>query len=1043
MNPEVLRLGASAGSGKTYELARRYLVLLDRVCTNASRRTTAGCSGIAGEDGGVGSLLAITFTNKAAAEMKERILLFLKRIAFGDMPESERESRFRFLSRARAHQLLCLLIRDFSRFHVKTIDSFMTSILKAFAVDADLSPDFRLSLTSDDLYRLAVEDMLSSGYDALDQLEDLVLREISRRGGTVVKGFDAERIVRRAVDRLHRHRDTINLELIEAGKSAVDDLSRELATKAELLVRRMVAVDTGKCWDGRSFKGLAVLSGLEKGKYPPWMQDGRSVESLASTGAEITGLDELDAMLGAVQELWSRLSIEKAIAELQSGVHVYRRIRWREDELVRQLSRFEIRDMATRIHALLNQWEASAAFCRLGERYQHYLVDEFQDTSRAQWNALAPLVINSLSQGGSLFLVGDVKQAIYGWRGGDFRLFSDVLLRNDDPGRPADVMPVCDPVPAENIRQDKLEHNFRSMAEIVRFNNRLFATLAAADVPVDHGRETLQQVFADVEQQMDGGEGGYVHIRELSAEDDLDQRKHHVRTVVEAAAARYGAGSILVLARVSDRVREIAGWLREWELPFVTEESLRLFANPTVKGLLNLLSYLVLPDGEMYLWGVVEMGWFDLLDEQETAILSGAADGTGTPGNPGSERWKDRIARLLPDRFDALMGPLDRIRSGGSVHEQLSELIRAYGLMNGRDRVYLDRFRELVLQLEVEGAADPPMLVESLYERMGETALTMPVHHGAIRVMTIHKAKGLEAPVVILPFVDWELNRKRTTVLGQLGEDPVQYLEINEKLARENAALASLFEAYRTKETVENINMLYVAMTRARAELHICCEPDTAGNDVNRILHFMLNRGGFQLAEGELLLGHPERGEPVAMAEPVKDKGFLRRAADLLVIRDRPELPVSDWTARFRGTLLHEALRTIEALPADEDSSLADIAASALATAAARLGVGRRIVDQQQLQERLSACLAQLRPWLTAPARSWTEKEFIGPGGDVIRVDRLVSHEDQWTVMDYKTGQPDAHHERQIRRYQRVLKSIGIAAKPLLVYLDSGEVRHV
>lgn len=1043
MNPEVLRLSASAGSGKTYELARRYLALLDRVCTDAGHRTMSGCTGFAGESGGVGSLLAITFTNKAAAEMKERILLFLKRIAFGDMPEPERQSRFRFLDRARAHQLLCLLIRDFSRFHVKTIDSFMTSILKAFAVDADLSPDFRLSLTSDDLYRLAVEDLLSSGYDALQQLEDLVMREISRKGGTMVKGFDAERIVRRAVDRLHRHRDTINPEQITGVGSAVDVLSRELAAKAEALVRKMVAVDTGKSWHGGRFKGLAVLPGIEKGKYPPWMQDGRSVESLKLKDAEIPGLDELETMLNAVQELWSRLSIEKAIAELQSGIHVYRRVRRREDDLVRQLSRFEIRDMASRIHTLLSQWEASAAFCRLGERYQHYLVDEFQDTSRAQWNALAPLVINSLSEGGSLFLVGDVKQAIYGWRGGDFRLFSDVLLRTDDSRRPADVMAVCDPVPAENVRQDKLASNFRSMAEIVGFNNRLFATLALPGVPVNYGLETLQEVFADVKQKTDGGDGGLVRIRELVSDDDPDHRKHHVRTVVENAVQRHGAGGILILARVSDQVREIAGWLREWERPFVTEESLRLFANPTVKGLLNLLSYLILPDGEMYLWGVIEMGWFGLLDEAETSILTDVPGGSTSTGERDRESWKDRFARLLPDRFDALMAPLDRIRSDGSVHEQLSELIRAYGLMNGSDRVYLDRFRELVLQLELEGAADPPRLVESLYDRMGETALTMPVHHGAIRVMTIHKAKGLEAPVVILPFVDWALNRKRTTVLGQVGENPVQYLEMNETLAQADPGLASIFERYRTRETVENINMLYVAMTRARLELHICCEPDDTDNDVNHILHYMLNCAGYELTDGELALGQPEAGDPVIPDEPVADNWFLRRAADLLVIRDRPELPVSDWTARFRGTLLHEALRRIQSLPADENAVLDDIAADALCKASARLGVAGGIVDQQQLRKRLSACLEQLRPWLTVPARSWTEKEFIGAGGEVIRVDRLVFHDDQWTVMDYKTGQPDAQHERQIRRYQRILKSIGISAKPMLVYLDSGEVRHV
>lgn len=1036
MKNGIIRVQASAGSGKTYNLSKRYVELLAGICDEASvgdPPAPHACIPMDGKAGDPASLLAITFTNKAAAEMKERILLFLKRIAFHDLPESDRQRDFPFLSSGQAFQLLTRVIREFGRFNVKTIDAFMHSILKSFSVDLGLLPDFRLSLKTDDIHDMAMEELFEQGRSEMRVLEDLVLRECELFDA---KGFDAEGIVCRAVRRLRDH-DVETEELPPGQGRELDQNKKTLVTDAIHWLESVMQAADGVL-NRRIFQQERDRDKLEQGKWPGWIQGDYTLREKLKKGTELPEAERFQRELDSLRKRWCRFKLEEAVVAMKSGVSVYRDVGRREAELTRKLNRFEIREMAESIQKMLASLGASAAFCRLGEQYVHYLIDEFQDTSRSQWNALAPLVGNSLAAGGSLYLVGDTKQAIYGWRGGDYRLFEDVVGREPQ----SDLTGVVDSVPDSNLVQHSLAHNFRSREEIVSFNNRVFQSLAAGSVTLSEGVGTLKQIYGNVEQKPAGKKGGYIQVDRWLEGDKSEAARTWMMENVASLLDRKDPGDILVLARQTKEVREIASWLAEMEIPFVTEDSLKLYGNSSVKSLLNLFAYLVLPDGDFHLSGVIENGWFGRLDPATTASVLVRRQ-QGREGGPESENWAQWMEREEPDLHERLVVPLRAARLAGSAYEQVSELVRQLDLLSGPDGVFVQRFLEQVWSLEEEGTIDPAQVVRTQFDRLSETVLAMPVHHGAIRVMTIHKAKGLESPVVMLPFTEWELTHNRAAIIGRTEEGYT--VRITSDLAACDATLDRTYREYRTRETVESINMLYVALTRASDELYVLVPETKSGiaGTAGAVLNQMLLQAGLLHADeaggrwGAPVKGNPFKGEK--SASPVIQ---LVRATDRLIVQDRTDDRFQDVGGRMRGTLFHEALRGIHRI-SDDDPDLDALAAGSLRRAAARLGFHETVLKIEPLVPLMAETLQLLLPWFTGSLKAWNEKELVLGDGSIIRVDRLVYKANVWTILDYKTGHPEAVHHKQLKRYARALGEIGVTPELVLVYLDQGEVVHV
>jgi len=1047
---EIIQVQASAGSGKTYELSRRYIEILTKLLrdgTCGKKKQRQSCRMDADGGNGPESVLAITFTNKAAAEMKERILYLLKRIAFRDNPD--KLSGFDFLDGETATELLSSILRDFSDFQVKTIDSFMNNILKAFSVDAGLFPDFKLEFDADDVFSLAIETMFDTRPDLLPVLKDMLAVVLSLDDSQ--SGFDPRRLTEKLLMKLKKFENEIDCSRLgRVPRFDAAPVLKILKENAIALIKEMSELGKG-VFNGRSFAPNRDFSKIDHyGEFPKWMINGRPLADLKNKNAEVPTLADLQDKLDAFHLLYREYVISRAVEAFRAPVQVFKEYRGLEQRFFKELNRFEINKMAPVIRGLLEEAGAPVAFCRLGEQYDHYLVDEFQDTSRSQWYAMAPLVANSLSKAGSLFFVGDTKQAIYGWRGGDYKLFNDILKQEEIR------LPV-----GENFKTAPLGINYRSAREIVDFNNNLFSEKGIRSLADTLNLPDLTEIYQNAHQnQADNAVNGMVNAQHFQSTDKNalhDEIEEWSRNTIRDAVSRFGAGNVLILARVKDKVRTIAGWLVDLNIPFVTEDSLKLFGNPTVKSLLALLSAMVLPSPDSYLLGLVETGFFGKLpDKDSTNLLRAYATASRKEGDVQADLF---IKNNAPEFYDRWLAPLAALRATHSGYELATRLVSFLQLEQGPERNLIDRFLEEILALEENGVTDTVDIVNYLYEKMDDISLSMPETKDVVRVMTIHKAKGLESPVVIIPFLDWKLISNRSIIIGEAEPESGKYLQITNSIAKLEPSLAQIYQDARDRETIENINLMYVALTRAGKELYIGIPPGippvsskTVSSAVSGLFQQMMETAGFDFDEsGHFLLGTPasesksgsvgiqktKDGQTIKLLQPT-----LRSASSLLSYADSRDESF-EFEARLRGTLLHKAMSFFRYVNAGEWKRLDTVAKQALERAAASLGIDMDPAHLKEDIEGVSRTLLALKAWFSPDLTAWNEKEFVGSGGEMIRVDRIVKEQSRYIVIDYKTGSPNPRYHNQIKRYLKILRPLEGPVEGVLAYLDSGEVEHV
>ncbi len=1043
---EIVQVQASAGSGKTYELSRRYIEILTKLLrdsTSGKKKQRQSCRMDADGGNGPESVLAITFTNKAAAEMKERILYLLKRIAFRDNPD--KLSGFDFLDSNTATELLSAILLDFSDFQVKTIDSFMNNILKAFSVDAGLFPDFQLEFDADDVFRLAIETMFDTRPDLLPVLKDMLTSVLSQ--DNTQSGFDPRRLTEKLLTKLKKFENEIDCSRLgRVPRFDAAPVLKILKENAIALINEMKGLGKG-IFNGRSFAPDRHFPKIDHDEeFPNWMIDGRPLADLKNKNAEVPTIAVLQEKLDDFRLLYREYAISKAVEAFRAPVHVFKEYRELEQRFFKELNRFEINKMAPVIHGLLEEAGAPVAFCRLGEQYDHYLVDEFQDTSRSQWDAMVPLVANSLSKAGSLFFVGDTKQAIYGWRGGDYKLFNDVLKQEEIR------LPV-----GENFKTAPLGINYRSAKEIVDFNNNLFSEKGIKSLADTLKLADLMEIYQNAHQnQAENAVNGMVNVQRFHSTDKdalHDEIEEWGQEVIRDAVSRFGAGNVLILARVKDKVRTIAGWLVDLNIPFVTEDSLKLFGNSTVKSLLALLSAMVLPSPDNYLLGLIETGFFGKLSETDsTDLLRAYAAASRKKEDVHAD---SHIKNNAPEFYDRWMAPLATLKATHSGYELATRLVSFLQLEQCPERNLIDRFLEEILALEENGVTDTVDIVNYLYEKMDDISLSMPETKDVVRVMTIHKAKGLESPVVIIPFLGWKLNSPKSIIIGEAEPESGKYLQITKSIADLEPSLAQIYQDARDRETIENINLMYVALTRAGKELHIGIPPvssRTVNSAISGLFQQMMETAGLEFDEsGHFGVGTPaSEGKGTSVDPQDKTMGdmgellqpILRSASDLLSYADSQDESF-EFEARLRGTLLHKAMSFFRYLNAAEWSRLDTIAKQALERAAASLGIDMDPAHLQEDIDAVSRTLLALKEWFSPDLTAWNEKEFVGSGGEMIRVDRIVKEQFRYLVIDYKTGSPNPRYHNQIRRYLKILRPLEGPVEGMLAYLDSGEVEHV
>lgn len=845
---------ASAGSGKTFRLAVEYITLL---VVNPMEYQ---------------NILAVTFTNKATAEMKQRILSTLYGIAVRlkdtnkyvkpilDNVESMKtmsqyqDEPYKFalemiddnVLRIRAKEALSNIIHDYSRFRVETIDSFFQGVVREIANELELSTNMKIEIDETEVLSDAVDDII----DNLDErsnefksivnfIEEKIRNNRSWQVDETVKSFGRnifkesylthEEDVRRRMtnyENIHKYRHII--------KSHLD---RFVDGVKEMEVKFYEACNN--CgFDDKSIK-KDIFTFFDK------VRD-RKIEDLATTFSDSKRalIDNADGWLKKTCKNREALLIEvervlipilretfdrydKCLKHLQTvtaiNQHLYSLTLLNEiSDTVKKLNndsnRFLLSETANFLRNVINDQNIPFIYEKTGAVIKHIMIDEFQDTSTLQWGNFKPLVLNCLSVGGSGLIVGDVKQSIYRFRNSDWQILNNI---NDD----AELKNKIGKIPAE--------YNFRSSKNVVDFNNALFENaieiLQLRCSRISTAYNGMRQIAKNEE------EVGYVKIENIDyhsiKKDNIpdcwdketpavygDATLQRIQlSVKELMDNGVDANDITILIRTNKEVPLISDYFASHsdvvDVKVVSDDAFRLDASPAVNIIIYALRALASQDDKLYLATLAYYYQAEVLNRQSIK------------DNLSSIFLCSKIEDIdnyLPNRFRTMeRGNMQYM----ALTEQIENIYQIFQLrrINGQD-AYLFFFNDLAEQFCEDNQAD----LDTFLQIWDEKLCTKTIPNGAadgVRIMTMHKSKGLEFHSVIIPSCSWKIEPKSTEIIWcKPNEKPynsMPLLPISVSKATNNSIFANDREEEELNTLVDNVNVLYVAFTRAKHNLVI------------------------------------------------------------------------------------------------------------------------------------------------------------------------------------------------------------------------------
>ena len=1007
--PDFTLVSASAGSGKTRTLTHRYLqlVLSDRI-----RHT------------GLENILAITFTNNAAVEMKRRILSSLKEATFGN-PETlhdleELLSLRRDLLQLHAAGLVDEILDSYSDFHIQTIDSFLARVLKVSALEFGLPSQFQIVLDSAALLdnafvsfaeRLAIDRSLRQ---LVEDLIELINDTQSGDRRFIWNPYDA---IAAEVRNIYRRLSS------SIGQLHVDAVSIDFQTLEKQILQIILAIDAAAQASGFSVTAnyQKIIDTAREGDFTLATDKklGQKVLKKATGPA-------YDATLGGVEELQNELMQAYSRYVLARAEHYYRPYSQAYlllsdtiEEVKRQRNEIDLGEASKRLATSLRQDLVPEIYFSLGERIHHYLIDEFQDTNRIQWIALRPLIEESLGKEGSLFLVGDTKQAIYTFRGGDWQIMARMLRQEEFPSV------ACRPL--------TLPLNYRSDEAIVRFAEKVFQEIVPQQLEHDaadlSGLASFEQ---DVPLKSRGK--GYVEVNSFDPPEertDDPPEKHRILNIINDCIGRgYRYRDIAILTPRNSDVVRVSGWLNKHGLRFLSHSSLDIRTRRITGELFALLKFLDSPIDDLSFSTVLLSRLFaaavkrPITEEIRRFLFE---------QHQSRDRFRslyvafrEAYPKLWQESFEHLLNVVGYM----PVYDLLAEVYRAFSVFDiqNAEEATLVKLQEVVREFESKGNNNLKDFLWYAETESDDDSWDIAVAPGedAITVMTIHKAKGLGYPIVILLFYDGPSQPNNLFVEEQDGS--VQLLRITSKWAEANDHLREIYEANKTLRLVDDLNKLYVALTRAEREMYVVSIKARKATSPSRFFPV-----------GPYRDGSPSRMDS---REPEQEHVAAIRHCATRGIRQVPDAGRISLEEAKRGEFIHAVLSRIEFIAVDSERQIDE------ALEFCRLDV-RESFDLPSIKTKILALLGNPEVALLFAQRAGryikNEQEITAADGQLHRLDRMVIDNDIVTVIDYKTGSESEEHHAQVRSYIRLAQELypRRTARGLLAYVDLNVVRRV
>lgn len=969
-------LKASAGSGKTYNLAREYIrLILQSDKPDAYRH-----------------VLAVTFTNKATDEMKRRILQELNVLATN--PEASPYEELRPLQR-RARQQLSAILHDYSAFAVSTIDRFFQQTLRAFSRELGQFAHYQVQLDREALVAESVDrvlDQLSEQDHALlDWLSRSVKEDLRQNGKFSLEGRlnevagslsalpEGQTFPRERLDRLR-----------EACQAVEADFEKQVQAAAQACLDALTQAGVDPAESNRGF--LTHLYAYAEGQVPvdkpkdsflakapdPALWFAKSKDKLRQ---QAEGLLEapLQAFLACFGPPFQLYSTARILQGQLYGLGVAEELRSAWTQIQKEKNILSLDDSNTLLRQLIDGTDAPFIYEKMGVRYENFLLDEFQDTADIQWENFRPLLLNSESAGFSSLVVGDVKQSIYRWRGSDWDLLGSRLEQE-----------------FREVKVRVLDGNHRTCREIVEFNNAFFPFAAEQ---LDHllGEDPAQQgslsdlyKYKDVHQEVRTLDTAPGSVEVLFTEDQMGEILQTIQDVRDRGGEW---ADMAILVRGNAEGATVAAALVEQGIPVVSDDSLFVKSSVTVRRLISQLSLV---------------------------------DAPAAQDKPGVATYLARSLSVnIPEHYHSLVDLCEGL---------LRDLRQADPDMFEAEIPYIQAFMDYLQDWVSTGGNQLHAFLRNWED--AQPKIASPQSGSAVRVMTIHKSKGLEFPFVIVPFAEKvTLYRPSTCWCHPAVEGTPLEAEADGvyRVKLDGNAADSLFSEQYLRErklaAIDNLNVLYVALTRARCGLKIIAAPPPkkAGEykNLSQVLYAFVGTPDYKVGTPYDFhtLRRPESEEKPLEADYESfpaDSGKRLKFSPEAVDYFGPDGSFGPQASiRIRGNVLHGILGRIDTsdqLPA--------------AVEAAVLSGELPQAQRQETLDFLSGRLASVeeKGWFAPEMRVWKEAPVLGPDGNEYRPDRVVlSPEGEVTVIDYKFGAQEESHKRQVLRYANLYRKMGYA----------------
>jgi len=1039
---------ASAGSGKTFTLVKEYLQILfvNKDVFHFKK------------------VLAITFTNKAAAEMKDRVMQTLQALARGNETELlnpiiEATGLEKAYIHKKAKLLIEAILQDYTAFSITTIDSFTHRIIRSFAYDFGLSLSFDIEMDAKKVLQEAVDTVIAQ--IGKDTKLTKALISFSHQRSKEDKAWDISHNLNQIASVLLNESDKLAFKSI-ASKS-IDDytkLQEELNKKSEYLLPKLQKIGENglqliedSSLEHKDFYRsmlpnhfLALAENWRKAKFYDQSTLRLRIEENTlyskSKSGEIKEKIEnclpqlLDFYLES-EKVFSQLTLVRLFRESLVPLSVLSYInnaleQYKSDNNIQLISEFN-----ELIFNKIQNEPTPFIYERLGEKFQHFFIDEMQDTSVLQWKNLVKLIENALSQqGGSLMLVGDAKQAIYRWRGGESGQF--INLADKLKKGPFQV--------SKTVKN--LDTNYRSFSEVIQFNNSFFQHIANLMQNDSH-----QVLYKEGNTQKTNSKtGGYTQIEfinsaEAKRNEDPDLEVLYPKKVLETIQnldPSFDLKDVCVLVRKNSQGVAIASFLSEHGISIISSESLLLVNNTKVTFLMNFLQILWQPTDEIARYNVL-----DFLYENNIFLID--------KHQFFSERIhlteSDFYTQLQQDGFHFSLNQFHQ----KTLYDSVEYLLRTFQLIETSD-AYIQYFMDVVLDFQIKNGSDLMRFLSYWEQQKEKLSISTPEGVNAVQIMTIHKAKGLQFPVVIFPY-DLNMYQQINPTVWYPISEPEQYGDFEKLLVPfktdiqyTDAVGLDLYHERRELLLLDNYNLLYVTLTRAIEQLYIITEykiSKKSGENTNYysglFINYLKSLNKWEATNLHYCFGEKTRIVLEKKQEELFHSTTQTQTSDSFISTDISEHQVSLYAKSSTlwgteqgesiayGNLIHELLAHIYTL--DDVAIALDLF----------LNQGTITeIEGEELKEILLQVVThnQLKLYFQQNLTIYNEREIVNEKGVSVIPDRVVLLPNKKVfIIDYKTGSKEKKHQTQINNYAVYWSEMGheVIAK-LLVYISDKKV---